>query len=130
VFPYRGSPWPLLDAVQLVSVLLAEDLRRRATLSGMQPPGNISDFYPQWIVHGAWPCGHTARIDLGRFMAWGMHDVPMLALCTRLRCPACGSRGPAEIGTGWLGRDQESETEQSAAERAGKVRRLKPRGPQ
>jgi hypothetical protein len=39
-------------------------------------PGNISDFYPQWIVHGSWPCGHGARIDLGRFLAWGMHDVP------------------------------------------------------
>ena len=76
-----------------------------ATLCPMPSPGNIADFYPQWIVHGSWPCGHHARIDLGRFMAWGMQDVPMVALCRRLRCPECGAKGPAEIGTGWVGHD-------------------------
>lgn len=69
----------------------------------MAGPVSISDYYPKWVVHGLWPCGHRARIDLGRFLAWGMADVPMLALCKRLRCPDCGARGPAEIGTGWLG---------------------------
>lgn len=49
----------------------------------------------------------VARIELGRFIAWGMGDVPMVALGKRLRCPECGARGPAEIGTGWLGRDAE-----------------------
>jgi hypothetical protein len=50
-----------------------------ATLRPMPFPGNIADFYPQWIVHGSWPCGHNARIDLGRFMAWGMirHSGPL-----------------------------------------------------
>jgi hypothetical protein len=88
----------------------------------MKQRANIEDFYPQWIVHGAWPCGHTARIDLGRFLAWGMHDVPMYALCSRLRCPQCGGKGPAEIGTGWIGRDQGG-----AVGEPGKVRELRPR---
>jgi len=87
-------------------------------------PVSIADYYPQWIVDGAWPCGHRARIHLGRFLAWGMADVPMLALCKRLRCPACDARGPAEIGAGWLGRDQDQEAMQNAAERAAKVRRM------
>jgi hypothetical protein len=94
-----------------------------ATLPGMQPPANICDFYPQWMVHGAWPCGHAARIDLGRFMAWGMHDVPMVALCRRLRCPTCGGKGPAEIGTGWVGKDS------NELARSPNVRPLKPRAP-
>jgi|ERR1700677_3100740 hypothetical protein len=93
-----------------------------ATLSGMPQPGNISDFYPQWIVHGAWPCGHAARIDLGRFLAWGMHDVAMVAHCKLLRCPTCGGKGPAEIGTGWVGRDPDHRADVN-----GKVRVLKPR---
>jgi hypothetical protein len=90
-------------------------------------PVSISDYYPKWVVHGLWSCGHRARIDLGRFMAWGMADVPMVALCKRLRCPECGARGPAEIGTGWLGRDSDQEATQNAAERLLKVRQLKPR---
>jgi hypothetical protein len=92
----------------------------------MAQPGNISNFDPQWLVHGCGlaACGHRARIDLGRFMAWGIHDVPMVALCRRLRCPECGGKGPAEIGTGWLGRDPER-----GAEDNGKVRELKPRNP-
>jgi hypothetical protein len=90
---------------------------------------SISDYYSKWAVHGRWACGHRARIDLGRFIAWGMADVPMLALCKRLRCPECGARGPAEIGTSWLGRDAEQEEERNAAERLVKVRQLKPREP-
>ena len=95
----------------------------------MAGPISISDYYPQWIVHGLWTCGHSARIDLGRFIAWGMADVPMLALCKRLRCPECAARGPAEIRTSWLGRDPEQEARQYAAERLAKVRQLKPREP-
>ena len=95
----------------------------------MAHPVSISDYYPQWIVHGLWTCGHRARIDLGRFIAWGMADVPMLALCRRLRCPECGARGPAEIGTGWLGRDPQQDAKENAAERLAKVRQLKPRQP-
>jgi hypothetical protein len=95
----------------------------------MAHPVSISDYYPQWIVHGLWTCDHRARIDLGRFIAWGMSDVPMLALCKQLRCPKCGARGPAEIGTGWLGRDPEQDANQITAERLAKVRLLKPRQP-
>jgi hypothetical protein len=93
----------------------------------MKRPGNVSDFYPQWIVHGRWPCGHTARVDLGRFLAWGMHDVPMVALCRRLRCPACGGKAPAEIGTGWVSKDEHGDALRLARARAEKVRTLKPR---
>lgn len=93
----------------------------------MPGPVSISDYYPKWVVHGLWKCGHRARIDLGRLIAWGMADVPMLALCKRLRCPECGARGPAEIGTGWLGHDLEQEARQNAAERLVKVWQLKPR---
>ena len=89
----------------------------------MPHPVNIADFYPQWVVHGAWPCGHGARIDLGRFLAWGMADVPMLALCRRLRCPQCGGKGPAESGTGWVGKDED------LGDRSTKVRPLRPRDP-
>jgi hypothetical protein len=95
----------------------------------MAHPVSISDYYPQWVVHGLWSCGHRARIDLGRFIAWGMTDVPMLALCKRLRCPECAARGPAEIGTGWLGRDSDQMATQDAAGRLAKVRELKPRKP-
>ena len=95
----------------------------------MTNPGSISDFYTKWAVYGLWACGHKARIDLGRFIAWGMADVPMLALCKRLRCPECGARGPAEIGTGWLGHDPYEEAKRNAAERLAKVRQLKPREP-
>ncbi len=93
----------------------------------MSHPVNMSDYYPQWVVHGLWPCGHRARIDLGRFIAWGMSDVPMAPVCKRLRCPECGGRGPAEIGTGWLGGDPEQQARQNAAERLSKVRQLKQR---
>ncbi len=95
----------------------------------MTGPITISDYYPKWIVNGHWTCGHRARIDLGRFIAWGMADVPLLALCKRLRCPQCGARGPAEIATGWLGNDPEQDVGQNAAERLAKVRELKPRQP-
>jgi hypothetical protein len=56
-----------------------------------------------------------------------MADVPMLALCTRLRCPTCDRRGPAEIATSWRGQDAERDAQRNAAERATKVRVLKPR---
>jgi hypothetical protein len=95
----------------------------------MTGPVSICDYYPKWAVHGLWACGHRARIDLGRFIAWGMADVPMVALCKRLRCPECGARGPAEIGTGWLGHDPHEEAKRNAAERLVKVRHLKPREP-
>ena len=95
----------------------------------MAIPVSISDYYPKWVVLGLWKCGHRARIDLGRFIAWGMADVPMLALCKRLRCPECGARGPAEIGTGWLGTNPDENAKRNAAERSVKVRELKPRKP-
>jgi len=57
-------------------------------------------------------------------MAWGMQDVPMEALCRRLRCPKCSAKGPAEIATGWLGRETDRWSEVK-----GKVRELKPRNP-
>jgi hypothetical protein len=50
----------------------------------MAGPLSISDYYPKWVVHGLWACGHRARIDLGRFIAWGMADVPMMALCKHI----------------------------------------------
>jgi hypothetical protein len=89
------------------------------------PPISIADHYPAWVAHGAWRCGHKARIDLGRFLVWGMHDVPMVALCRRLRCPKCGKEGPAEIATGWIGKDQD----RGAVERTAKVHELRPRVP-
>jgi hypothetical protein len=95
----------------------------------MAGPVNISDYCPKWAVHGLWACSHRDHIDLGWFIAWGMADVPMVALCKRLRCPECGAPGPAEIGTGWLGRDPHEEAKRNAAERLAKVRQLKPREP-
>ncbi len=88
---------------------------------------SISEYYGKWAVHGLWRCGHQAPIDLGRFVAWGMADVPMLALCKRLRCPKCGAPGPAKIGTSWRGYGAEREAQRNAAERLVKVRQLKPR---
>lgn len=88
-------------------------------------PVSITDHYPNWKIHGTWPCGHTAAIDLGRFMAWGMADVPMKALCIRLQCPVCGAKGPARIQAGWVGRD-ELLVGEIAAERKEKVRELRP----
>jgi hypothetical protein len=85
------------------------------------PRVSVADHHSNWVVHGSWPCGHAARIDLGRFLAWEMHDVPMVALCRRLRCPECGGKGPAEVATGWLG------TDPGQGERSTKVRELKPR---
>jgi hypothetical protein len=47
--------------------------------------------------------------------------VPMLPVCKRLRCPECGAKGPAQIGTGWVGHDP------PPAASDNKVRELKPR---
>jgi hypothetical protein len=95
----------------------------------MPNPISIGDYYLKWAVFGLWPCGHSARIDLGRFMAWGMADVPMLALCKQLRCPDCDGDGPADIGTRWRGKDVEHDAQRDAAERKEKVRVLEPRAP-
>ena len=86
----------------------------------------IADHYPNWKITGTWPCGHIATIDLGRFIAWGMADLPMTAVCKRLRCPQCDGKGPAEVSAGWLGRN-ESTVGRVIAERAATVRRLKPK---
>jgi hypothetical protein len=102
-------------------------LARRYAFGMPREMYTIGDHYPQWKINGTWPCGHMATIDLGRFMAWGMADVPLMALCTRLRCPECDGKGPAKISAGWVGRN-ESLTGRIVTERAAKVRQIKPKG--
>jgi hypothetical protein len=58
-----------------------------------------------------------------------MADVPMLPLCRRLRCPTCGGKGPVDIRSSWIGKDEHEEALRLARARAAKVRTIKPREP-